>query len=162
MIEVNVDEDSRQRLDSFLSSLSPRLITEVHQALKTLSYQGVQSGIQRYIAGTGPKGGTTNRLLTSRSGALVESLLASSEIGLDPPLPGPGTTQITAQIGSSLPYARIQEYGGIAGRAGPFKKKDGRRPYLPPRPYLQPIFDDLQAALPDALNQAVQSALRSS
>jgi phage gpG-like protein len=87
--------------------------------------------------------------------------LSSVEIGLDPPSPGAATTTITAQIGSSLPYARIQEFGGAAGRHGPFKKKDGRRPHLPPRPYLQPMFRDLEAALPDVLQQAVQSALKS-
>jgi phage gpG-like protein len=159
VIEFAVDQDSLQRLENLLSSLGPRFMADVHQALKTFLYQGVQAGIQKYFAGSGPKAGPTTRLLTSRSGALINSLLASAENSLDPPSPGAG--MITANIGSSLAYARIQEYGGIAGRAGPFKKKDGRRPYLPPRPYLEPIFNDLQAALPDVLQQAVQSALES-
>ena len=162
MIDFSVDQDSQQRLETYLTAVGPRLMAEIHQALKTLLYQGVQASIQKYFAGSGPKGGPTTSVLTSRSGALVNSLLASAEMGLDPASPSAGTTQITAQIGSSLPYARIQEYGGIAGRPGPFKKKDGRRPYLPPRPYLKPTMDDLQAALPDLLQQAVDTVLRSS
>ncbi len=161
MIEFSVDQESRQRLEDFLSSLGPRLMAEVHQALKTLVYQGMQASVQKYFAGSGPRGGPTSSLLTSRSGALASSLLASAETGLDPPSPSAGMTQITARIGSSLPYARIQEYGGVAGRPGPFRKKNGRRPYLPPRPYLQPAFNDLQAALPDLLEQAVNAVLKS-
>ncbi len=160
MIEFSVDQDSQRRLEAFLTALGPRLMAEIHQALRTVLYTGVQSGVQKYFAGSGPKGGPTTALLTSRSGELVNSLLASVETSLDPPSPGAGTTRITAQIGSSLPYARIQEYGGIAGRPGPFKKKAGRRPYLPPRPYLQPMFDDLQAAIADVLPQAMDAALR--
>lgn len=161
MINLSVDPDSEQRLEDFLTGLGPRLMTEIHQALKTLLYEGVQAGVQRYFAGSGVKGGPTSNLLTSRSGALVNSLLASAETGLDPASPSAGTTQITGQIGSALRYARIQEYGGTAGRAGPFKKTNGRRPYLPPRPYLRPILRDLEAAAPDVLQQAVDSALKS-
>jgi phage gpG-like protein len=162
VIDFTVDQDSQQRLEAYVTALGPRLIVEIRQALKTLLYQGVQGSIQKYFAGSGPKGGSTSSLLTSRSGALVNSLLASAGMGLDPASPSAGTTEITAQIGSSLPYARIQEYGGIAGRPGPFKKKDGRRPYLPPRPYLRPTMDDLQTALPDLLQQAIEMALKSS
>jgi phage gpG-like protein len=162
LLDFTVDQGSRQRLEAYLTALGPRLMAEIYQALKTLLYQGVQASVQKYFAGSGPKGGPTSSLLTSRSGALVNSLLASAETGLDPASPGAGTSQITAQIGSPLPYARIQEYGGIAGRPGPFKKKDGRRPYLPPRPYLRPTMDDLQAALPDLLQQVVDTALKSS
>lgn len=161
MIKFSVDPDSQRRLEAFLTGLGPRLMAEIHQALKTLLYQGVHAGVQKYFAGSGPKGGPTGNLLTSRSGALVNSLLASAEMGLDPPSPSAGATQITAQIGSTLPYARIQEYGGIAGRPGPFKKKAGRRPYLPPRPYLMPTFEDLQATLSELLPQAVDTALKS-
>src|SRR5258708_35418264 len=135
-------------------------MAETHQALKTLLYQGAQSVVQKYFAGSGPKGGPTTSSLTSRSGALANSLLASVETGLDPPSPSDSTKEITAQLGSSLPYARIQENGGAAGRAGPFKKKNGRRPYLPPRPDLPPILSDMQAMLPDLLQQAVNRTLQ--
>jgi phage gpG-like protein len=161
MIEFAFDEPSREATRAFLASLGPRLVVALHGALKTLLYQGVQNGVQKYFAGHGPKGGRTSALLTSRSGALVNSLLGSVEQGFDPRSAGTAITQISAMIGSSLPYARIQEYGGSAGRAGPFKKRNGRRPYLPPRPYLGPIFDDLKMDLPDALQQVVQSTLRS-
>jgi len=39
-------------------------------------------------------------------------------------------------IGSNLAYAAIQQLGGVAGRKPPFKKPGGRRPFIPPRPYL--------------------------
>src|SRR5258708_39698869 len=134
-------------------------MAETHQALKTLLYQGAQSVVQKYFAGSGPKGGPTTSSLTSRSGALANSLLASVETGLDPPSPSDSTKEITAQLGSSLPYARIQEYGGVAGRAGPFKKKNGRRPYLPARPYLEPTLKDMEATVPDQIREAVERVL---
>jgi phage gpG-like protein len=158
MISLAVDQSSQQQLQQSLSSLAPRIMVEVHRALKDLMYQGAQN-VRKYFAGSGPKGGPTTDLLTSRSGALLNSVLQSVETGIDPPSPGAGTTQISVQLGSQLPYARIQEYGGIAGRAT-FKKPDGKRPYLPPRPYLQPAFDELQAALPEVLQNAVNRAVR--
>ncbi len=159
MIHFTIDPASQQRLNKFLTTLGPRLMAEIHQTLKTVLYQGAQSTVQKYFAGSGSKGGPTTSLLTSRSGALANSLLASTETGLDPPSPGGSTTQITAQLGSSLPYARIQEYGGVAGRAGPFKKKNGRRPYLPARPYLEPTLKDMEATVPDQIREAVERVL---
>jgi phage gpG-like protein len=159
MIHFNIDPESQQRLKKFLAAIVPRVMAEIHQTLKTALYQGAQTAVEKYFAGSGPKGGPTTSLLTSRSGALANSLLASVETGLDPPSPSDGITQITARFGSSLPYARIQEYGGVAGRAGPFKKKNGKRPYLPPRPYLEPTMRDMLATLPDLLREAVKRAL---
>ncbi len=158
MISLSIDQSSQQRLQQFLSSLAPRIMVEVHRALKDLMYQGAQN-VQKYFAGSGPKGGPTTTLLTLRSGALLNSILQSVETGIDPPSPDAGTTQISVQLGSQLSYARIQEYGGVAGRAT-FKKPDGKRPYLPPRPYLQPMFDELQAALPDVLQEVVKRAVK--
>jgi phage gpG-like protein len=160
MIDFTIDQGSRD-LEKLLSGLGPRVMAEIHQSLKTVLYAGVQAGVEKYFAGSGPKGGPTTTLLTSRSGALANSLLLAAQTAIDPPTPGAGTTEVSAQIGSSLPYARIQEYGGIAGRPGPFKKKAGHRPYLPPRPYLAPMFNDLQAAVSAALPQAVKTALKS-
>jgi phage gpG-like protein len=157
MISFTIDPSTEQRLQQRLSSLAPRVMVEVHRALKDLMYQGAQN-VQRYFAGSGPKGGPTTTLLTSRTGALLHSILDSIETGIDPPSPSDSTTAISVQIGSTLPYARIQEYGGVAGRAT-FKKLGGRRPYLPPRPYLQPAFDEIQAMLPDVLREAVDRAL---
>jgi phage virion morphogenesis protein len=39
-------------------------------------------------------------------------------------------------IGTNLKYAAIHQKSGFAGRKGPFKKKDGKRPFIPARPYL--------------------------
>ncbi len=147
MLSFTVDQSSQQKLQQSLSSLGPRIMVEVHRALKELMYQGAQN-VQKYFAGSGLKGGPTTTLLTSRSGALLNSILQSVATGIDPASPGAGTTQISMQLGSQLPYARIQEYGGLAGRAT-FKKPDGKRPYL------QPAFAELQAALPGVLQEAV-------
>jgi len=160
VIQFSIDPESQKRLEQSLATLGPRLMAEAHQTLKTALYQGAQTAVQKYFAGSGPRGGPTTSLVTSRSGALACSLLASADTGMDPPAPSDSTTRITAHIGSSLPYARIQEYGGVAGRAGPFKKKNGRRPYLPPRPYLQPTMKDMEATLPDQLREAVRRALK--
>lgn len=42
----------------------------------------------------------------------------------------------TLVIGTNLKYAAVQQTGGAAGRRGPFKKKKGRRPFIPARPFL--------------------------
>jgi len=160
MISFSIDESSQRQLEQYLSTLGPRITVEVHRALKDLLLRTATTGVQTYFAGAGPKGGPTTSLLTSRSGALLKSIADSAENGIDPPSPGDGTTAITLQLGSALPYARIQEYGGVAGRAT-FKKPNGRRPFLPPRPYLQPVFDEMQAALPDIVQEAVEKALGS-
>src|SRR5258708_3049418 len=158
MIPSTPHQSSQQQLQQSLSSLAPRIMVEVHRALKDLMYQGAQN-VQKYFAGSGPKGGPTTTLLTLRSGALLNSILQSVEMGIDPPSPGASTTQISVQLGSQLPYARIQEDGGIAGRAT-FHKPYGKRQNLPPRPYLQPVFDELQTALPGVLQDALKRAVR--
>jgi phage gpG-like protein len=160
VIQFTVDQESHKRLEKLLTSLGPRLMAEIHGTLKTALYRGAQAGIQKYFAGSGVKGGSTSSMLTSRSGRLANSVLASAETGIDPPAPNDSMTLITASLGSSVPYARIQEYGGVAGRAGPFKKKSGRRPQLPPRPYLMPTMTDIAAKLPDQLKQAVSRAIK--
>jgi phage gpG-like protein len=160
MISFSIDESSQRQLEQYLSTLGPRVTLEVHRALKDLLLRTATTGVQKYFAGSGPKGGPTTSLLTSRSGTLLQSIADAAENGIDPPSPGDGTTAITLQLSSTLPYARIQEYGGVAGRAT-FKKPNGRRPFLPPRPYLQPAFDEMQAALPDIVQEAVEKALGS-
>lgn len=37
---------------------------------------------------------------------------------------------------ADVPYAEIHQRGGEAGRRPPFKKKNGRRPFIPARPYV--------------------------
>ena len=148
MIKVEIDDAAVQQLQERLSALPPRLVTQVYKALQPLVYQSLRSAIPRYFAGSG---GTNSALLTSRSGNLMNSVLQSIEARLD-------GEKFSISIGSNLPYAAVHEYGGFAGRRGPFKKKDGKRPYLRPRPYLHPAISDLEQALPDLLEQAIQQA----
>ncbi|HEV7674015.1 MAG TPA: phage virion morphogenesis protein [Candidatus Angelobacter sp.] len=140
MISVKIDDSAVQQLQQRLDGLAPRLVADVYKALQPLIYQSLQTAVPKYFAGSGGKGGSSD-VLTSRSGKLLNSVLQSIETKTD------GQT-LTVSIGSKLPYARIHEYGGFTGRKGPFKKKDGHRPYIHPRPYLRPAINDLQQVLP--------------
>ena len=149
MITVQIDNSAMQQLQQRLAGLAPRLVVEVFKALQPLVYQSLRNSIPKYFAGSAVKGGSAGNLLTSRSGNLLNSVLKSINATAN------GDT-MTISIGSNLPYAAIHEFGGYAGRRGPFKKKEGRRPYLRPRPYLSPAINDLQQALPGLLEQAIQ------
>jgi|SRR4051794_26437152 phage virion morphogenesis protein len=62
-------------------------------------------------------------------------------------------------IGTNLKYAQIQQRGGQAGRKGPFKKKGGRRPMIPARPFVIFRPEDpqrIQAAMEKAIAAAAQ------
>ena len=146
MISVQIDDSSVQQLQQRLAGLAPRVVAEVYKALQPLIYQSLQTAVPKYFAGSAS---TSSDLLTSRSGNLMNSVLQSIEAKID-------GESLTVSIGSELPYARIHEYGGFAGRKGPFKKRTGHRPYIKPRPYLRPAINDLQKALPDLLEQAIQ------
>jgi phage gpG-like protein len=148
MISMKIDDSAVQQLQQRLAGLAPLLVADVYKALQPLIYQSLRSAVPKYFAGSASKGSPSD-LLTSRSGKLLNSVLQSIETRTD------GETLIVS-IGSKLPYARIHEYGGFAGRKGPFKKKEGRRPYIRPRPYLRPAINDLQQALPALLEQAIQ------
>jgi phage gpG-like protein len=145
-IKIEIDRAAIQHLQKRISALPPRILPAVYKALQPLVYQSLRSAIPKYFAGSG---GPESNLLTSRSGDLMNSVLQSIEAKTD-------GHSLTVSIGSNLRYAAIHEYGGFAGRRGPFKKKDGRRPYIRPRPYLRPALDDLQQALPGLLEQALQ------
>ena len=146
MIIVHIDPSALEQLQQRLNALPPRLVAEVYNALKPLVYQSLRAAIPKYFAGSG---GGNSALLTSRSGKLLESVLQSIETKVE-------GEKMSVSIGSDLPYAAIHEYGGYAGRRGPFKKKEGKRPYLRPRPYLHPVMGDLQRELPGLLEQAIQ------
>jgi phage gpG-like protein len=148
VITVQINDSALQQLQQRLAGLAPRLVADVYKALQPLIYQSLQSAIPKYFSGSASKG-TAGDLLTSRSGKLLNSVLNSIQVS-------PDGQSLAISVGSDLPYARIHEYGGFAGRSGPFKKKEGRRPYIRPRPYLQPAINDLQQALPDLLEQAIQ------
>ena len=148
MISVKIDDSAVLQLQQRLAGLAPRVVAEVYKALQPLVYQSLQSAVPKYFSGSASKGSSSD-LLTSRSGNLLNSVLQSIEAKID-------GDSLTVSIGSELPYARIHEYGGFAGRKGPFKKRTGHRPYIKPRPYLRPAINDLQKALPDLLEQAIQ------
>ncbi len=148
MISVQIDDSAVQQLQQRLAGLAPRVVAEVYKALQPLVYQSLQTAVPKYFAGSASKGSSSD-LLISRSGNLLNSVLQSIETKIN-------GDSLTVSIGSELPYARIHEYGGFAGRKGPFKKRTGHRPYVKPRPYLRPAINDLQKALPDLLEQAIQ------
>ncbi|HET9365568.1 MAG TPA: phage virion morphogenesis protein [Candidatus Angelobacter sp.] len=146
MISVQINEAAIQQLQQRLAGLAPRIVAKVYDALKPLVYQSLLNTIPKYFAGSGGPG---SALLASRTGNLMNSVLQSIQTTVD-------NDGLKVSIGSNLKYAAIHEYGGYAGRRGPFKKKDGKRPYLPARPYLHPAIYDLQQALPSLLEQAIQ------
>jgi phage gpG-like protein len=146
MISVTMNASAVQQLQQRLAGLAPRVVADIYKALKPLVYESLRNAIPKYFAGSG---GGSSTLLTSRSGTLLNSVLQSIKADVD-------GDKLTVSIGSNVAYAKIHEYGGYAGRRPPFKKKDGRRPYLPPRPYLNPAMNDLQQVLPDLLEQAIQ------
>ena len=148
MIKVQIDDSAVQQLQQRLSGLAPRLVAQVYKALQPLIYQSLRSVVPKYFAGSASKDSPSD-LLTSRSGNLLNSVLNSIQVS-------PDGQSLVVSIGSDLPYARIHEYGGFAGRRGPYKKKDGHRSYIRPRPYLRPAINDLQKALPGLLEQAIQ------
>ena len=147
-IKVEIDQAAIQQLQQRLSAMPPRIVAAVYKALQPLVYQSLRSAIPKYFAGSG---GPDSALLTSRSGKLMNSVLESIEARME------GDKMIVS-IGSNEKYAAIHEYGGFAGRKGPFKKKNARRPYLRPRPYLHPALNDLKQMLPDLLERAIQQA----
>jgi phage gpG-like protein len=148
VISVKIDDSAVQQLQQRLAGLAPRLVADVYKALQPLIYQSLRNAVPKYFAGSAGKGGSSD-VLTSRSGKLLNSVLQSIETKVD-------GQSLTVSIGSKLPYAGIHEYGGFAGRRGPYKKKDGHRSYIRPRPYLRPAINDLQKALPALLEQAIQ------
>ena len=146
MITVQIEDSALQQLQQRIAGLGPQVAVEVCNALKPLVYQSLRDIIPKYFAGSG---GSNSTVLTNRTGNLMNSVLQSIQATSD-------GESLKISIGSDLPYAAIHEYGGYAGRRPPFKKKDGLRPYLRPRPYLHPAMSDLQQILPGLLEQAIQ------
>jgi phage gpG-like protein len=148
VISVKIDDSAVQQLQQRLAGLAPRVVAQVYEALQPLIYQSLRTAVPKYFAGSAGKSSSSD-LLTCRSGNLLNSVLNSIQVS-------PDGQSMAVSIGSDLPYARIHEYGGFAGRRGPYKKKDGHRSYIRPRPYLRPAINDLQKALPALLEQAIQ------
>ena len=151
MIEVEMDQAALQQVQQRLAAMPPRLITAVYRELKPLLYQAFSVALVKYFAGNAPKSGPAGDVLSFRTGELFKSVLQNFQVTSDGM-----TLQITA--GADTRYAYIQEYGGYAGRKPPFKKQNGHRPYIRPRPYLRPALQDLQDLLPGLVEQAIQNA----
>lgn len=150
MIKVEMDQTALQQVQERLAAMPPRLIASVYRELRPLLYQAFSVALVKYFAGNAPKQGPAGDVLSFRSGDLFKSVLQNFQVTSDGM-----TLQITAA--ADTPYAYIQEYGGYAGRKPPFKKQNGHRPYIPPRPYLRPALQDLQELLPSLVEQAIQN-----
>ena len=111
MISVKIDDSAVQQLQQRLAGLAPCVVAQVYDALQPLIYQSLRTAVPKYFAGSASKGQSSN-LLTPRSGNLLNSVLNSIQVS-------PDGQSLTVSIGSDLPYARIHEYGGFAGRRGP-------------------------------------------
>jgi phage gpG-like protein len=152
MIKVEMDQSALEQVQQRLSTLAPRVVARVYQELKPLLYDSFAAAVQKYfLVGEANTRGPAGDLLTSRSGKLLESVLKSFTATIDGNI-------LSISAGSDRPYAAIQEFGGYAGRKGPFKKENGKRPYIRPRPYLRPALSDLQDVLPGLLEQAIEQA----
>jgi phage gpG-like protein len=151
MIKFEMDQPALQQVQQRLSGLAPRVVAAVYRQLKPMLYESFSSALEKYFSGSAPKRGPAGNVLTTRTGDLQTSVLKSFEAEIDG-----DTLRISA--GSDLPYAAIHEYGGFAGRRGPYKKKRGHRAWIRPRPYLRPALHDLEQVLPDLLEQAIQQA----
>jgi phage gpG-like protein len=152
VISVQIDDSALVKVRERLAQLPPRFLRRVYAELRPLLQEALLEKLNDHFAGCGEIGGPTHPTkLTNRTNNLFWSVYRSlkmSEQGTD----------FTLSIGSNLPYAAIHEFGGYAGRRGPFKKPDGRRPYLRARPYLHPTIDDLAEMLPELLERAVRRA----
>lgn len=154
-VSFHVEQQSERSVAVYLEAVGPRVLAAIHNALKQWIYQGATLSAQKYFvpgaAAAKKNQPTPGDVLSARTGALQASVLASADSGIDPASPNANTTVITATWGADTPYARIQEYGGTAGR--------GHKSEIPPRPYLQPAFDDHRSTLTSLLQSAVDQAL---
>lgn len=152
-VTFRIEQESDKKVVLYLQSITPRLVAAIHQALKAWIYAGASISVEKYFAaGQSIARGSRNTgpLLISRTGTLRRSIVASVASGMNPPSPE-GVTVITATWGAATPYARIQEYGGNAGR--------GHKSYIPPRPYLAPARDDSRGELIAGIQLAVEQTL---
>lgn len=138
MIEINVTGGPEKGFDLFVRLL-PGVLT---QALADASRRVTGTAISQYMrdAGREPKRRrpddngplriVTGRLARSLTGARKAGNASEAiyEIDTDP------TGGVRLTFGSRVPYARIHEFGGFAGRE--------QQTYIPGRPYLNPALQD--------------------
>jgi hypothetical protein len=161
VITVEMDNSDLAHIRERLAQLPPRLLRRTYAALRPLIKDALLKKLNNHFAGCGPTTVVRNgrevpppthpTKLTNRSNNLFWSVYRSLKMSSS-------GTDFRLSIGSDLCYAAIHEYGGFAGRCPPFKKPDGHRPYIHPRPYLQPTIDDLVEVLPDLLETAIRRA----
>lgn len=152
-VTFRIEQQSDKKVILYLQSITPRMIAAIHQALKAWIYAGANISVTKYFAtGQSVARGSRNSgsILISRTGTLRRSVIASVDSGMTPASPE-GATVITATWGSAVPYARIHEKGGYAGR--------GHKAYIPPRPYLGPAQTETTPELISGIRAAVETAL---
>jgi phage gpG-like protein len=152
-VTFRIEQQSDKKVVLYLQSITPRMLVNIYQAMKAWIYAGANVSVTKYFAGSqsverGAR--NTGDVLVSRTGTLRRSIIASVDSGMNPSSPE-GATVITATWGAATPYARIQEYGGYAGR--------GHKAYIPPRPYLGPARDDTTGDLIAGIKTAVEKAI---
>lgn len=138
MIDIRIDSGEVKNLDLFVRSLPGVLNRALAQAAGRVS----STAITRYMRDAtseprrrrpddfGPLRIVTGRLAGSLAGAQPDGANPESIYMLDA-LPDGG---MKLTMGSRVPYARIHEYGGRAGRA--------LASQIPGRPYLNPALQD--------------------
>lgn len=152
-VTFRIENQSDKKVVLYLQAITPRLIAAIHQTLKTWIYAGASISAEKYFAAGGSieRGArNTGSILISRTGTLIRSIIASVASGMTPASPE-GATVIQAVWGSAVPYGRIHEYGGNAGR--------NHAAFIPPRPYLSTALNDSRPELISAIQTAVESAL---
>lgn len=98
----------------------------------------------------------TSRLMRSIKGSFAPSGGGGSEGGREGirQVKTMGRGEIVGILGSRVPYARIHEYGGMAGR--------GRSVRIPARPYLRPALKKREGRIKDIYANRIQGALKES
>jgi phage virion morphogenesis protein len=142
-------------LKNFSAKLAPEPLLNIAGAV-------MRSSIERTFRGQGSPDGSWAPLAAStlkrgKGGAGRMILIQSGRLKNSVNYQVNGNTMT---IGTNLRYAAIQHAGGVAGRRGPFKKKGGRRPMIPARPFIvfrpedpQRIADAMQRYIDQAAQQ---------
>ena len=150
------DKALRIALKAFMAKLGP-------EPLLNVAANVMRSSIERTFREQGSPAGSWPKLAAStlkrgKGGAGRKILIQSGRLKNSITYQVTGSTLV---IGTNLVYAGIQQTGGEAGRRPPFKKKNGRRPFIPARPFLVFRPDDEQkiaAALERYMDAAAQQS----
>jgi phage virion morphogenesis protein len=149
------DKQFQIALKNFTARIAPEPLLKVMGQVmrssieRTFRDQGSPAGSWAPLAASTLKRGRggVGRKILIQSGRLKNSVTPAEY-----PISGNRLT-----IGTNLKYAAVQQAGGVAGRRGPFKKKQGRRPLIPARPFLVFRPEDPQR-MADAGDRYIQAA----